>query len=61
MICDQMGNTIRYFKYREAEWLRQAEKEGIQSEGHKCYAYEQANIWDDLAKRAEKTFGSNAK
>jgi hypothetical protein len=55
-----MSNTIRYFQYKEAEWLRRAERNNIQTEGHRCYAYKQADVWKTLARRAQMKFGSNA-
>jgi len=30
------------------------------SEGHQCYAYQQADIWASLAKRVKEKFGANA-
>ena len=60
MIQDQMGNTIHGFTHRNAEWLERAERTEQQSEGHKCYAYWQADIWESLRCRVEKAFGNNA-
>jgi hypothetical protein len=61
MIQDQMGNTIRYFQRMEAQWLQRAERTEQQSEGHRCYAYQQADIWSSLAQRAVKSFRKNAR
>lgn len=53
-----MGNTIRYFEKMEAEWMERAQRAEQQSEGHRCYAYEQADIWKSLAIRVGKAFGA---
>jgi hypothetical protein len=58
-VLQHMGNTIRYFEKMKAEWLERAEKPEQQSEGHRCYSYEQADIWNSLASRARQTFGRN--
>jgi len=55
-----MGNTIRSFEFRQAQWLERA-KHGSISEGHRCYAYKQVYIWGSLAKRVKERFGPNAK
>ena len=60
IICDQMGNTIRFFRYREKEWLNRATRRDAQSDGHRAYAYMQADMWAFLAQRAETKFGVNA-
>lgn len=59
-ICDQMGNTIRGFRYLENKWMMRAEIKNILSPGHQAYAYEQAATWKSLAERAQRTFGSDA-
>lgn len=55
-----MGNTLRSFEHMEADWLRRAERSEQENEGHRCYAYQQADIWNSMAKRAEKRFGQYA-
>jgi len=60
MVQDQMGNTIRYFEYRQTEWLERAARDPI-SEGQRCYAYQQADVWESLARRSKEKFGDNAR
>jgi hypothetical protein len=55
-----MGNTIRSFQKMKGQWLERAEKTEQQSEGHKYYAYHQADVWESLACRVTKAFGINA-
>ena len=59
-VLQHMGNSIRYFEKMESEWLERAEKTEQYSEGHRCYAYEQADIWNSLARRAVKAYGGKA-
>jgi hypothetical protein len=55
-----MGNTIRGFTHRTVEWLERAERTEQRTEGHRCYAYQQADIWESLRSRVEKAFRNNA-
>ena len=55
-----MGNTVRSFRFREEEWLTRAKVENPKSTGHRTYAFEQANMWKELADSAERAFGDNA-
>lgn len=54
-----MGNTIRYFQWKEQQWLTRATDS--QGPGHVAYSYQQAEMWKALARKAEDKFGSNAK
>jgi len=54
-----MGNTIRFFEFRESEWLQSAQDSSV-NKGHQCYAYRQADIWMSLARRVKEKFGTNA-
>lgn len=58
-IRDQMGNTIRSFQNMQDKWLERAERAEQQSEGHKYYAYLQADVWGSLASRVKVAFGNN--
>jgi len=55
LVQDQMGNTVRFFEFRQQEWLARASGLPI-TQGHRCYAYEQADLWGALAQRAKRTF-----
>ena len=54
-----MGNTIRFFEFKQAEWIEAAEQKSS-TDGHRCFAYQQADIWKSLGERAKGKFGSNA-
>ena len=53
-----MGNTIRYFNWRQEQWLSRAGTHN--GPGHVAYAYQQADMWKALADKAQEKFGTNA-
>jgi hypothetical protein len=47
--------SMLYFKYHKDLWLRRVEQSGSK-EGHKAYAFKQANMWGRFEKEAEVCF-----